>query len=71
MEEKMNINRHPLIRQSYDLIQAIEECGASEKLTAAVNMAVDLMTAIDDFLDRYEYDKCNFCGMDEEKKNNG
>jgi hypothetical protein len=62
----MNINRHPLIKQAFDLIQAIEECGASEKLTLAVVMAGDLMTAIDKFIDRYELDKCNSCGMDSE-----
>lgn len=42
-----NISRHPLIKQSYDLIQAIEMCGASPALTAAVVKAGELMEAID------------------------
>lgn len=65
----MNIDRHPLIKQSYDLIHAIEDCGASEKLTKAIIMAGDLMTAIDKFLDSCEQDKCNCCGMDMKEGN--
>lgn len=34
-----NINRDPLLRAIYDAAQAVEACGASEALTAAV-MAV-------------------------------
>lgn len=60
----MNIDRHPLLKQSLDLIHTVEECGASEKLTKAVILARDLMTEINKFLDCYDQDKCNSCEMD-------
>ena len=63
----MDINKHPLIKQAHEVIQAIEDCGASEKLTKAVIMAGDLMIAIDKFIDRYDKDKCNCCGMEQDE----
>jgi hypothetical protein len=43
----MDIDRHPLIRQAYEVCLAIEACGASPELTAAVTKASKLMDAID------------------------
>lgn len=42
-----NLSKHPLLMQAYDVIQAIEECGASTKLTDAVTKAGALLDAID------------------------
>lgn len=42
-----DISKHPLLKQCYEVIQAIEECGASEKLTEAVTKAGKLLEAID------------------------
>ena len=42
-----DITKHPLIKQAYEVCLAIEECGASEQLTAAVTMASALLDAID------------------------
>lgn len=33
---RLNLKRHPILRAIYDAVQAIEECGASTKLTDAV-----------------------------------
>lgn len=41
-----NLSDHPLIRQSYEVSQAIEACGASTQLTAAVIKSSDLTEAI-------------------------
>lgn len=46
-----DINKHPLLRQVYELGLAIEECGASEKLTVASLKASALMEAIDKMVD--------------------
>lgn len=46
----VNITRHPLIQQAYDVCQAIEACGASVPLTNAVSKAGDLMRALDVFI---------------------
>jgi hypothetical protein len=35
-ENEMDISKHPILKQGYDVVQTIEVCGASEKLTAAV-----------------------------------
>jgi hypothetical protein len=43
----MNLE-HPLVKQCYDLIQAIEICGASPELTHAVTKAGELMRAVSD-----------------------
>lgn len=42
-----DISRHPLLKQAYDVCQAIEKCGASVQLTHAVMQASDLMRAVD------------------------
>jgi len=47
----MDISRHPILKEAYEVCQAIEESGASEKLTAAVIKAGDLMSSIDKLLD--------------------
>ena len=39
----IDISRHPLLKQAYDVCQAIEACGASLELTAAVTKASALM----------------------------
>lgn len=41
-----NLSDHPLIQQSYDVSQAIEACGASPALTAAVIKSGELTEAI-------------------------
>lgn len=48
------INRHPLIKECYDVMQAIEECGVSEKLTGAVVKAGELLDNIRIFIDTKE-----------------
>jgi hypothetical protein len=48
----MNLSKHPILKQGYDVIQAIEECGASEKLTHAVTLAGKLLDEIDNLVDR-------------------
>lgn len=45
-----DISSHPLLQQAYDVCRAIEKCGASVQLTAAVGQASDLMHAIDKHL---------------------
>lgn len=45
-----DISRHPLLKQAYDVCQAIEQCGASVQLTHAVCKASNLLRAIDDHL---------------------
>lgn len=41
-----NLSDHPLIKQSYDVSQAIEACGASTQITAAVTQSSALTEAI-------------------------
>lgn len=43
----MNLSKHPLLKQCYDVMQAIEMCGASPALTAAVIKAGELLESID------------------------
>lgn len=40
--KRLTLSRHPLLRAIYDVIQAIERCGASPELTAAVTLAGEL-----------------------------
>lgn len=42
----IDINKHPLIKQAYEVCQAIEKCGASVELTDAVTKASALMQGI-------------------------
>jgi hypothetical protein len=51
-ERMMNLSKHPILKQGYDVIQAIEECGTSEKLTHAVTLAGKLLDEIDNLVDR-------------------
>jgi hypothetical protein len=50
----MDISRHPILKEAYDLCEAIEDCGASEKLTEASIKAGKLMESIDKLLDKLE-----------------
>lgn len=43
----MDISKHPILRKCFDVIQAIEVCGASVELTTAVIMAGELLQDID------------------------
>ena len=45
-----DISSHPLLKQAYDVCQAIEQCGASVQLTHAVCKASNLLRAIDEHL---------------------
>lgn len=44
------LDAHPLLQQSYDVSQAIEACGASPALTAAVTLSSGLTKAISDLV---------------------
>ena len=46
-----NINRDPLLRVIYDAAQAIEACGASEALTAAVMAVTEIYQHAERVLD--------------------
>lgn len=46
----VDISRHKLIHQAYDVCQAIEMCGASVELTNAVTKASALMLDLDKFI---------------------
>lgn len=48
----VDINKHPLIRQAYDLCHAIEACGCSSEITTAAIQASALMSAIEKYIDR-------------------
>jgi len=43
-----DLSKHPVLKEAYDLIQAIEELGTGEKFTAAVIKASALMHSIDE-----------------------
>ncbi|MCF7541829.1 hypothetical protein [Pseudomonas petrae] len=45
-----DISRHPLLKQAFAVVQAIENCGASPHLTDAVGQAMDLLHAIDAYV---------------------
>ena len=47
----MNLDKHPILMQGYNVIQAIEECDASEKLTNAVIKASELLNEIEKLVD--------------------
>jgi hypothetical protein len=65
MEAKiMNLYKHPILRQGYNVMQAIEECGASEKLTKAVIMAGKLMDEVEKLVDAGRVLTCVYCGME-------
>jgi hypothetical protein len=43
------IGKYPLVDKAYNVCLAIEECGASEKLTEAVTLASELMRDLESF----------------------
>jgi hypothetical protein len=43
------IGKYPLVDKAYKVCLAIEECGASEKLTYAVTLASELMNDLESF----------------------
>ena len=47
----MRLDKHPILLQGYNVIQAIEECGASEKLTHAVILAGAFLDEVDKMVD--------------------
>lgn len=46
-----DISKHPLLKQAFDVCQAIEACGASVELTNAVNKASQLLQDLGKFID--------------------
>lgn len=46
------IGKYPLVDRAYNLCLAIEECGASEKLTNAVTIASKLMEDLEYFCEK-------------------
>lgn len=50
----VQLNQHPILQQAYDVIQAIEACGASVELTHAVILAGKLLEDISGLVDRIE-----------------
>lgn len=50
MNKPIDLSSHPILQQAFDVIQAIEKCGASVELTNAVTKAGELMTAINEIL---------------------
>ena len=48
----IDISKHPLIKQAYEVCQAIEKCGASPELTDAVTKASALMQGIANVMER-------------------
>lgn len=50
MNKPIDLSSHPILQQAFDVIQAIEKCGASVELTNAVTKAGELMGAINELL---------------------
>ncbi len=48
----MRLDKHPILMQAHNVVQAIEECGASEELTNAVVKAGELMEEINKLVDK-------------------
>lgn len=46
-----DISRHPILKQAYDVCQAIEQCGASPEITIAVIKASNLLTTLGQIYD--------------------
>lgn len=51
----MQLDKHPIIKQCYDVMQAIEVCGASVELTHAVTLAGQLGEDIDKLVDQLHF----------------
>lgn len=47
----VNLSHHSLLMEAYEVCRAIEECGASEKLTNAASKASELMQGIANVVD--------------------
>lgn len=47
----MRLDKHPILMQGHNVVQAIEECGCSEKLTHAVILADELMNEVEKLVD--------------------
>lgn len=62
-----DISKHPLLKQCYEVCIAIEECGASEKLTDASSLAGDLLTSIDLALAEHARDRLNLESVTKER----
>jgi hypothetical protein len=50
----MNLSRHPIMRAIYDACQAVEACGASVALTAAVTAVGNITPHAERLLDEWE-----------------
>lgn len=46
----ITLSAHPLYKQAYDVIQAIEKCGASAERTNAVTEAGKLMESVKELI---------------------
>lgn len=47
----IDLTRHPCLKEAYRIACLIEDCGASEKLTAASSAAFDFVRTLDMALD--------------------
>jgi len=56
----VDISKHPLHKQIYELCQAIEVCGASPELTKAVSLATDLHESVDEIIDNFDNSEIGF-----------
>jgi hypothetical protein len=52
-----DISKHPLLRQCYEVMGAIEKCGFSAELSEAVTRAGALMRALEAELDKRSIDR--------------
>lgn len=50
----MDISKHPVLRQIYELCLAIEECGASPELTNAVTKCSAVMLEVERLVDKLD-----------------
>lgn len=50
----ITLSTHPIYKQAYDLIQAIEKCGASVEVTIAVTEAARLMDSVKELIKNNE-----------------
>ena len=48
----MRLDKHPVLMEGYEVMQAIEMCGASVELTKAVTMAGKLMENVEKLVDK-------------------
>ena len=49
----MQLYKHPILMQGFNVVQAIEECGASEKLTHAVILAGEYNDEVEKLVDAF------------------